>query len=141
MKKTYVVRCESGEYWCGLRKWDNQLRKAQIFTSLEFAGRVVFDYKHLNPTIVEVRLEIVSDTPTNADVIRATSDEELAALLYDDVAVDDKLHFCQMRQECMDAIALDDFISDEKCMGCLLEWLRKPADHFREVRKMVGERP
>ena len=70
-------------------------------------------------------------TQTNADRIRAMTDEELAAMLYDDAAVDDKLHFCQNRQECMDAIALDDFISDEKCMGCLLEWLRKPVEEVK----------
>lgn len=78
MKKTYVVRSDAGGYWCGLGKWDKQLRKAQIFTSTQFADRVVYRYKEINPTIVEVRLEIVSETPTNADRIRAMSDEELA---------------------------------------------------------------
>ena len=83
MKKTYVVRSEEGEYWCGLGKWDKQLRKAQIFTSTQFADRVVYRYKEINPTIVEVRLEIVSETLTNADRIRSMSDEELANMLTD----------------------------------------------------------
>lgn len=74
-----------------------------------------------------------------ADRIRTMTDEELAALLYDDVAIDDKLHFCQMRQECDDAIDRDELIPDKKCRACLLAKLKQPVDHFREVTKMVEE--
>lgn len=78
---------------------------------------------------------------TSADRIRAMSDEELASFLYDDVALDDKIHFCQNRQECMEAIDRDETIQDEMCRECLIAWLRQPADHFPEVTKMVGEQP
>lgn len=83
MKKMYVVQSESGGFWCGLNSWDEQLRKAQIFHSLKYAGDVVERFKQYNPKIVEVSLTIVPDVKTNADRIRAEigADEELAEML------------------------------------------------------------
>ena len=127
MKKTYVVRSEEGEYWCGLGKWDKKLRKAQIFTSTQFADRVVYRYKEINPTIVEVRLEIVSETLTNADRIRSMSDEELAQAIYQGIS-SDACDYCKEN---------DHHCTGHTCQGkadaaVILEWLQQPAE---EVQK------
>ena len=80
-KKMYVVQSENGGFWCGLNSWDVQLRKAQIFHSLKYAGDVVKRFNQYNCKIVEVSLTIVPQTKTRADRIRTMSDEELAELL------------------------------------------------------------
>lgn len=62
-------------------------------------------------------------TMTNADRIRAMSDEQLAAYWadhYDD--------FCQSKPECGDLLNDDKCIPDHWCVACALEWLRKPAE-------------
>lgn len=33
----FAVKDEEGFYWCGLNKWDKQLRKAQLFHSWKWA--------------------------------------------------------------------------------------------------------
>ena len=61
---------------------------------------------------------------TNADRIRAMSDEELARLLY----CSDSLGWCHNLPECADMLDTDDGIPEEKCMACLVAWLRQPAE-------------
>lgn len=61
-------------------------------------------------------------TVTNADRIRAMSDEELAAYLADNYD-----GFCQNKPECGALIDTDEGIPEEKCVVCALEWLRSPA--------------
>ena len=77
-KKMYVIQADDGMFYCGMRYWDKQLRKAKIYHSLSFAEDVVKAYDECNCKIIEVSLAIVSETKTNADRIRAMSDEELA---------------------------------------------------------------
>lgn len=69
---------------------------------------------------------------TNADRIRAMSDEELAQRLYMFVGLEEQIHFCPSHPECDALLDTESGIPDEKCVGCLLAWLRKPAE---EVRK------
>ena len=77
-KKMYVVFCEDTEkYWCSYNTWSDQLRKATIFHSIKYANEVHKRYKELRLKNVEVRMEVVPEKPTNADRIRAMSDEEL----------------------------------------------------------------
>lgn len=36
----YAVKDENGVYYCGLKKWDKQLRKAQLFHSFRWAKQI-----------------------------------------------------------------------------------------------------
>lgn len=67
--------------------------------------------------------DISKPKPTNADRIRAASDEELADLLY---PVDDQ--YCCNDPECVKLLDSPDGIPEEKCKMCLLNWLKQPAE-------------
>ena len=62
--------------------------------------------------------------PSRADRIRAMTDEELAKLLYEI----DGLGYCKNLPECGELLDTDTGIPEEKCIGCLLNWLRQPAE-------------
>ena len=116
-KKMYVIQAEDGMFFCGMRYWDKQLRKARIYHSLNYAKDVVDAYEECNCKIVEVSLAVVPEAKTNADRIRAMSDEELAGLLYAACA---GVGFC-------------DNCYAEKCcpgksIGAWEEWLKQPAE-------------
>lgn len=61
---------------------------------------------------------------TNADRIRAMSDEELAKMLYD---LNDML-WCRELPECIDIVDADGENPTENCIGCALAWLQQPAE-------------
>lgn len=61
---------------------------------------------------------------TNADRIRAMTDEELAKLLYEI----DGLGYCKNLPECGELLDAPGGIPEEKCIGCMLNWLRQPAE-------------
>ena len=65
---------------------------------------------------------------TNADRIRAMSDEELAALLYQFNNLEDNVPFCQDLPECNALLDTEAGIPEEKCKQCLLTWLQQPAE-------------
>lgn len=50
----YVVKDEKGCYWCGLNKWDKQLRKAQMFHSLVFANKIVEKFSQYELKVAKV---------------------------------------------------------------------------------------
>ena len=58
--------------------------------------------------------------PTNADRIRAMSDEELAAYWADHYD-----EFCPNLPECGDMLNQNQEIPAEKCIGCALRWLQE----------------
>lgn len=60
---------------------------------------------------------------TNADRIRAMSDQELAAYW-----TDNHDNFCQNKPECGEALNRDELIPDEWCVHCALAWLQKPVE-------------
>ena len=79
-----------------------------------------FSQKHDPPAhIVEEEYHF-----TNADRIRAMTDEELAKLLYEI----DGLGYCKNLPECGELLDTDTGIPEEKCIGCMLNWLRQPAE-------------
>lgn len=43
MKKLYVIRFNTGVYWCGLNTVSSQLRKAKIYTSIKMADDAALD--------------------------------------------------------------------------------------------------
>ena len=58
-KRMYVVQACDGMFYCGMRYWDKQLRKAKIYHSLAFAKDVADAYVECNCKIVEVTMQIV----------------------------------------------------------------------------------
>ena len=73
-----------------------------------------------NPEIVQKQ--------TNADRIRAMSDEELAELLYSLQYCDEKLNFCGNNKECDDILDGGGTISDEMCKQCFVWWLQREVE-------------
>lgn len=63
---------------------------------------------------------------TKADRIRAMTDEELAKLLYDPDSLSEK--YCKNLPECGELLDAPAGIPEEKCIGCMLNWLRQPAE-------------
>ena len=61
---------------------------------------------------------------TNADRIRSKSDEELAKMLYNG----DDLGYCKNLPECGDLLDTEEGIPEEKCISCILNWLRQPVE-------------
>lgn len=125
-KKMYVVYCEDhGTYWCGLNTWDDQLRKANIFHSLKYANEVHERFKQLKLKNVEIRMELVPENPTNADRIRAMSDEELARHLH---CIGWDCHLCAEHKMLDNEPLLRLEKCDENCFEHCLEWLKQPAE-------------
>lgn len=59
-KKMYVVQdVDDGMFYCGMRYWDKQLRKAKIYHSLPFARDIANAYEKCNCKILEVTMSIV----------------------------------------------------------------------------------
>lgn len=65
---------------------------------------------------------------TNADRIRAMSDEELAQELLQFNTLAESVPFCRNLAECDELLDTEDGIPEEKCKHCLLNWLRQPAE-------------
>ena len=61
---------------------------------------------------------------TNADRIRAMTDEELAEML----CCADSLGWCKNLPECYRLLDTPDGVPEEKCKACLVEWLQQPAE-------------
>ena len=116
-KKMYVVYCEDdGTYWCGLNTWDKQLRKAKVFHWLKYANEVHERYKKLKLKNVEIRMELVPENPTNADRIRAMTDEELIAFF----VLEDKCPPERYSSRACDG--------HDSCKDCWIDWLKQPAE-------------
>lgn len=61
---------------------------------------------------------------TNADRIRAISDEELADFLYKFNDIDEQVGFCTNKKSCIDWLEKEDTIPEKWCKECLLNWLK-----------------
>lgn len=115
-KTMYVVQSDDEMFYCGMRHWDKQLRKAKIYHSWDYADDIVSDYKERNCKIIEVSLAIEQKTKTNADRIRAMSDEELVDFL-------GEYRFCDICDEGCEACT---YHGD--CTKRLFDWLKQPAE-------------
>lgn len=61
-KKMYVIQSSlDGMFYCGMRYWDKQLRKAKIYHSLKFARDVADAYISCKCKILEVTMSIVGE--------------------------------------------------------------------------------
>lgn len=65
---------------------------------------------------------------TNADRIRAMSDEKLAHIMVGLSDLDERIGFCAELPECKDLLDTEQGIPASKCVNCMLNWLRKPAE-------------
>lgn len=65
---------------------------------------------------------------TNADRIRAMSDEELAKNLYRFCNLEERVGYCKNLSECEKLLDTEDGIPEQRCIYCLLEWLKQPAE-------------
>ena len=61
---------------------------------------------------------------TNADNLRTMTDEELAQVLY--TGLDSK--YCTNDPACGELLDTEDGIPEEKCISCMLQWLRQPVE-------------
>ena len=69
---------------------------------------------------------------TNADRIRAMSDEELAVTMHGMLSLDDSIHYCQNKTECDALLGKDEDIPEQNCIACLTAWLKQPAEEKGE---------
>lgn len=77
---------------------------------------------------VGIVCDINKPKPTNADRIRAMSDEELADMIFK-YGIDDHINFCEEREECQKLIELDRLNPwGKECRKCMLEWLKQPGE-------------
>ena len=60
-KHMYVIQADDGMFYCGMRYWDKQLRKAKIYHSLSFAKDVVDAYEACNCKILEITMSVVGE--------------------------------------------------------------------------------
>lgn len=76
----------------------------------------------------EFNRKIGRHTLTNADRIRAMSDEELACTMYAASGMDgETIGFCKNLPKCRDILNGGQLIPDEDCTACMLDWLRQPV--------------
>ena len=79
--------------------------------------------------------------PTHADCIRAMSGEELAEWLIRMSECDQSIKFCKGRPECDSDCDADRDIPQARCVECLTDWLRQPADSFRRAVQTKNAAP
>ena len=77
------------------------------------------------PDIFAETYEVADRPKTNADRIRAMSDEELAKNLYN---IDNPDGYCRNLPECDALLDTEGGIPEERCITCLLEWLKQPVE-------------
>lgn len=61
-KRMYVIQAEDdGQFWCGLNKWDKQLRKAKIYHSLQYARDIAIAFEECRCKVLEVSMSIIGE--------------------------------------------------------------------------------
>lgn len=87
----YVVKdINTNEYYCGMNKWDIQLRKAQIYHSIKYAENMLADKRWTKRTTTIKTVELISEEETKADERSKTTTELESRLLkikYNDESV------------------------------------------------------
>lgn len=65
---------------------------------------------------------------TNGERIRRMADEELARWLFDLDNCGDRIRCCKDLPECQELVDGDGGVPDEKCIGCMLDWLHREEE-------------
>lgn len=61
-KKMYVIQSgDDGKFYCGMKYWDKQLRKAQVYHSLRYARDVADAYAECKCKVLEIKMAIVGE--------------------------------------------------------------------------------
>ena len=71
---------------------------------------------------------VQAEPKTNADRIRTMSDEELAENLYRFCDLEERTGYCKNLPECEKLLETEGGIPEKKCICCLLDWLKQPAE-------------
>lgn len=84
-----------------------------------------------NVRVTAIRQENAAEGPskrTNADRIRAMTDEELADAIFKNIfsTFGEVIPFCRNTEECSDMLDSCDGIPEHMCRECLFEWLQQP---------------
>lgn len=101
-----------------------ELLKSAYGTSLNAPHFREHELEPLADHLIANGVTVKTEPKTNADRIRAMSDEELATLLMTEHDYALCIPFCTNKPEC--DLDLED-IPEERCMGCMIEWLQQPA--------------
>lgn len=78
---------------------------------------------------------------TNADKIRAMSDEELADLFYSFQNLEDEVKFCKNKGVCDDILDDGNDIPDAMCKQCLVEWLQSEVEEVNNPEPSEPAQP
>ena len=96
---------------------------------LNLCDRCVSDCRHeRNPNEIVVKCGAFKAPQTNADRIRAMSDEELSQNINRLLEGEISIPYCREPPECDDDLERDVLIPLERCEQCVLHWLRQPAE-------------
>ena len=96
---------------------------------LNLCVRCASDCRHeRTPYEIVVECGMYKPPMTNADRIRAMSDEELATMLNRFAEGENAPHYCRNLPECDADMEADRLIPLERCQACLLCWLQQPAE-------------
>ena len=61
-KPLYVIqRYHDGYFWCGMRQWSKQLRKAQVYTSLRLVNDVISRETGYGCRILRISMSIIGE--------------------------------------------------------------------------------
>lgn len=58
---SYAIKSKDGLYYCGLKVWDRQVRKAKLYHDDKHAENVRKEYPDIDTIIVKVRTEEILD--------------------------------------------------------------------------------
>lgn len=96
---------------------------------LNLCDRCVADCRHeRNPNEIVAKCGAFKAPQTNADRIRAMSDEELSQNINRLLEGEISIPYCRELPECDDDLERDVLIPLERCEQCVLHWLRQPAE-------------
>ena len=125
---------ESNPYWERICEMADKQRAKGMRTygkglednPLPFVERLNYLAEELIDALMYIEhIKAYREVKTNADRIRAMSDEELAEFL----ASDTTCAYC----------LIGPCPEDADCSRCALNWIKQPADHFRDATKMMVE--
>ena len=107
--------------------WDGRcFANADTYDTLENYGKRFLAYPYV-PDHFDRNVGGDNRVLTNADRIRAMSDEELAREINRMAEGEKTIRHCRNLPECDDDLARDVLIPLERCEQCVLHWLRQPA--------------
>ena len=95
---------------------------------LNLCDRCAADCRHeRNPNEIVVKCGAFKPPMTNADRIRAMSDEELSKAINLLAEGESVIQYCRYLPECDEALERDTVIPLDRCEKCVLHWLQQPV--------------